>query len=566
MPRNKFKHFPSRPERLTAAFAKKYYESLAARVPEAESANNPDKWIRLYGDWNEFGSYLSSEWSRTYYAYHRNMASPKLKSRERYFREKIWPPLIEPAHTLIEAFLVSRHRDVLAQRFGKQLVPSYETQVKPLDPVNTQLGVKAGKLTAAYDELIAGATVDIRGEKMTLWKARTLSESPDEELRKESYLAVRDWVLKNRSKTARIYSQLVGLRQQMAKNVGYDNFIPLAYLSMGRTDYGPEQVAEFRQNVLKYVVPIVRKLAVRQAEALGKSRLRPWDFYDPRTSLPLGIVPVKNQLAQAQRLFDKLSPELGGYFKYMRNHGLIDLENRRNKRSGAYCTDFSDEGKPAILLNSTGDADDVRTLTHEMGHAFQGWESAGIEAVDLQWGTMDLAEVLSTGMEFLSLPYITEFFKPEHAKKFRVGRWEQAVGLLCYVCVVDEFQHWVYLNPGVAPAERDNKWTELSDKYLADVDYSGYEKYMGTRWYLQGHIFSSPFYYIDYALAETGSMQLAMMAEKNHDKAVGTYLKLCRIGGTMSFLEAFDFVGLRSPFDAGAIKGLAAFAAKQLGV
>lgn len=564
MPRSKFKHFPNRPKKLTAAFAKKHYDALAARVPEAEAADKPDKWLQLYSDRNEFGSYLSSEYSRTYYAYHRHMADPKLKAREKYFREKVWPPLVEPAHRLISAFLSSKHLPALTKRFGEQLVPSYETQVKPLDPINTQLGIKTGKLTTAYEELLAGATVVIGGEEMTLWKARSLGESPDETVRKEAYLAVREWVLANRAKLSRTYDKLVEIRQQMAKNVGYDNYIPLAYLNMGRTDYGPEQAAQFRDNVRKHITPIVRQMAKRQAKALGKDRLKPWDTYDPRTSLPLGIVPVKNQLAAAQRLFDKLSPELGKHFKYMRDHDLIDLENRQHKRSGAYCTDFSDEGKPAILLNSTGDADDVQTLTHEMGHAFQGWESAGIEAVDLQWGTMDLAEVLSTGMEFLSLPYITEFFTQPHANKFRLARWDRSIGLLCYVCVVDEFQHWVYANPKAAAAQRDAQWVELADKYLADVDYTGYEKYRATRWYLQSHIFSSPFYYIDYALAESGSMQLAMVAAKNHDQALKTYLKLCRIGGTKGFLEAFKYAGLRSPFEESTIKDLAAFAAKEL--
>lgn len=566
MSKTKFKHFPNRPRRLTAAFIKEKYAELVARIADAEASKSPGKWIKLYQDWNELKSYESSEYSRIYYAYHRNMTDAKLKNAEKYFREKIWPVTIEPEHTLVKAFLSSKHKAALARRFGEQLIPTYVSAVKPLDPVNTSLGIKAGKLGTTYDEMIAKATVTVRGEKMTLWKTRSLLESPDEALRKEAYLASRGWVLSNRAKLARIYSRLVEIRGQMAKNVGYESFIPLAYLSMCRTDYGPKEVEEYRESVRKYMTPILRTLARRQAQALGREKLLPWDGYDPSLSLPLGIVPVKGQLSSAQKLFDKLSPALGRHFKYMRTHGLIDLENRKNKRSGAYCTDFSDEGKPAILLNSTGDEDDVQTLTHEMGHAFQGWESSHIEAVDLQWGTMDLAEVLSTGMEFLSLPYITEFFKPEHAEKFRLRRWQRSIGLLCYVCVVDEFQHWVYSNPNASPGERDKKWIELSNKYLSDTDYTGYEKYRATRWYVQGHIFTSPFYYIDYALAETGSMQLAMIAEKNHEKAMAKYMELCRIGGTKSFKEAFTQAGLDSPFKSSTIKRLAEFASRQLDV
>ncbi|MBI5906849.1 M3 family oligoendopeptidase [Candidatus Saccharibacteria bacterium] len=561
----KYIHYPNRPKKLTAAFVKKEYDKLLAALPNAENSNSPDAWLALYADWNALKSYVSSEGARIYWRFSQNMNNKSAEATEKYLREKIAPVCDKPEFSLTKAFLASRHRAALAKRYGEQLVQDYETALKPLDPVNTQLGIKAGQLTKRYEKKVAGATVHVQGEKITLSKARSLLESDDGKLRQAAYLAGRNWFLKNHDQLADIYDQLVKLRHKMAKNVGYSSYTSLAYKNMGRTDYDPKLAKTFRDNVYKYIVPLYATLTKAQSKALGTKTLKPWDAsYDPSTSLPLGVAPVDKQLDNAQRIFTRLSSILGEHFRQMRRDGLVDLENRLHKRTGAFCISFSDEDKAAVLCNSVGDAEDIRILTHEMGHAFQSLESQTIETVDLQSGTADLAEVYSMGMEFLSLEYIDEFFSSEDAKKFRVSRWSGAIKIICYVCVVDEYQHWVYDNVNASAGERDKKWCELSDKYTPGVDYKGFEKYKKSRWYAQSHIFSAPFYYIDYALAETGAMQLGMLADESHVKAVSKYLKLCKIGGTKSFLKALDSAGLRSPFEEKLIVKLAQHAQKIL--
>jgi M3 family oligoendopeptidase len=250
----------------------------------------------------------------------------------------------------------------------------------------------------------------------------------------------------------------------------------------------------------------------------------------------------------------------------MVGEGLIDLENRPNKYAGAFCTTFSDEGRAAILCNSTGDEDDVGTLMHEMGHAFQAWESSAIESVDLQRPTFDVAEVHSMGMEYLSMKEMSHFFSDENAEKVRRGRWREAVEILCYIGIVDEFQHWVYENPNCTTKERDQAWSKIWDIYKPGIDFTGMEDQKIARWYAQGHIFRAPFYYIDYAIAETGAMQLALMDASDKEKALGTYLKLCQMGGRESVLTIFKSSGLRSPFDPKLMQELMEHAASELGV
>ena len=228
---------------------------------------------------------------------------------------------------------------------------------------------------------------------------------------------------------------------------------------------------------------------------------------------------------------------------------------------------MTDEGRVAIFCNSTGDASDIATLTHEMGHAFQAWESQAIELVELQWPTADAAEIHSMGMEYLSLKHIGEFFADtEHAQRFRKKRWTGAVELICYICVVDEFQHWVYENPAASAGERDAQWDRIWEMYIPGLDFTGIEPYRHARWYAQLHIFRLPFYYIDYAIAETGAMQLAAMDAKDTGAALDTYLALCRTGGTKGVLDIFKSAGLRSPFDEGVMEGLAGYVGRECGL
>lgn len=560
-----YKHYPVRPGAMTPEFVTEEYEKLASRIGEANASASGDAWIALYEDWNALNSFVMSETSRIEHELNKNMSDPVLEKREKFQREKVRPIAEEYNSKLLEAFLATRHKEAVAMRYGKQLLRVAEVAREPLAPVNIDLRVKVGELTTKYAKIVSEGEVVVRGEMITLSRARSLQSSSDPVTRKEAFMEYRKWFLDHHDELAGIYDALVKLRDQMGRNLGHMNFIPLGYKAMGRTDYGVKDVEQFRANVRKYVVPLQSKLFEARKERLGASTLKPWDVeYDPYLTLPEGCAPIGEQLDKTEAIFEKLSPTLNAHFRRMRQEGLIDLENRKGKRAGAYCTSFPDEARVAILCNSTGDSDDIRTLTHEMGHAFQGWESQRIESVDLQWPTSDACEIHSMGMEFLSMRYIDEFFDADLAAKYKRDRWRDAVEIICYICIVDEFQHWVYENPNATLAERDAAWNRIWDIYKPCIDFSGVEEYKYARWYAQAHIFDMPFYYIDYALAETGAMQIGMLDMQNHEETVEKYLKLCRIGGTKSVLEIFDAVGMRSPFDQTLMRDLMEHAEEEL--
>ena len=562
-----YKYYQDRPGTLTAEFVRDEFKKITDRIASADASSSPDEWLALYADWNALSSFVNSETSRISHALSKNMMDESLEKREEYQRQKVQPTADEANSMLLLALLSSKHKEAIGNRYGMHLLLVLAASQEPLAPVNIELRVKVGELTTKYDKIVASGEVPFRGEMITLGKIRSLANSEDADTRKEAYIASRTWFLQHHDELAAIYDELVKLRTKMGQNLGHQNFIPLGYTSMGRTDYGIEEAKKFRENIRKYVVPVQSMLFKARAEKLGTPTLKPWDAaYDPELSLPSNVAPVNLQLDKVQRIFEKISPILAAHFVRMRNEGLIDLENRKGKRAGAYCTSFSDEARVAILCNSTGDSDDIRTLTHEMGHAFQGWESQPIESVDLQSPTYDACEIHSMGMEFLAMRYIDEFFNDELSEKYKRNRWKDAVEMVCYIAIVDEFQHWVYENPYASTTERDHTWNRIWDIYKPGIDFTGCEEYKYARWYAQGHIFDMPFYYIDYAIAETGAMQIALMDEANHAKTVEAYLELCRIGGTKSVLDIFKSVGMRSPFDETLMRDLMKHASKVLAV
>ena len=561
-----YKYYPQRPDRLTPEFVRAEFSRALEALPAADGDTTPTRWLDAIAQWNALRAYIEGERARIGYAFSKNCLDPQLEAQDRFFREQVIPAQEEGDARFLEALARTPHKAGIAARYGQYFLDRMAAGRQTVEPVNSTLRVELGDLATQYDKTIAAGEVTVAGEAMTLTRALGIANGSDQSAtRREAYLAYRQWFVDNRETLAAFYTRMVELRDRMGRNLGHANYVPLGYAGMSRTDYGPAQAAEFRRGVREHFVPLYRKLMARQAGELGEPALKPWHAgFHPSLSIPLGAVPVEGQLDAAQRVFSKLSPHLARHFSNMREQGLIDLENRKGKRGGAFCTAFPDEGRVAIFCNATGQANDVLTLTHEMGHAFQASESQAIELVELQWPTADAAEIHSMGMEYLSLRHIGEFFSdPEHARRFQRKRWVGAVELVCYICAVDEFQHWVYDNPSATAAERDTQWDRLWETYIPGLDFSGLEPLRTARWYAQLHIFKYPFYYIDYAIAETGAMQLAVMDARDQAATLETYLGLCRVGGTRGVLDIFSSAGLRSPFDEGVMAGLAAHAAKE---
>lgn len=487
-----------------------------------------------------------------------------IDTRDAFYRaEKAWFDEHLPATEswrmdYYRALLDSPHRPALEIHFGPQLFRTAAQSLQTFRPEIVEDLQRENKTYSEYMQLKGGASIELDGETYNLSSITPREQVPDRAARERAARARWNWLEDNRPRFERIYADLVSVRHGMATKLGYDNYVPLGYARMGRTDYGPAEVARFRDEVRRHIVPIVSRLAAEQAERIGVDRLR---FYDVAFRFPDGNPTPRGGreelVTAAGRMYDTMSPETGSFFRTLQERQLMDLESKDGKATGGYCTYVPDYGTPYIFANFNGTSHDVDVLTHEFGHAFQVHSSRHLGPLEYAWPTYDAAEIHSMSMEFFAYPGVPDFFGDD-ADKYFYNHLAGAIRFLPYGCAVDEFQHLVYENPDWSPEERNAAWKRLEQQYTPHLSYEDHPGLAaGAYWQKQSHIFGMPFYYIDYCLAQICALQFWLKDESDHESAWSDYLTLCRAGGSKSFLELVELSGLENPFEPGIIERIA---------
>lgn len=460
-------------------------------------------------------------------------------------------PLMKDLNTrLYRALSNSPYKAELKQHFGQQLFRLAEVSLKTFNPGIMDDLKEENRLGTEYTKLIASAEVEFKGEKMNLSALDAFSESTDRELRKQAYLAKWSFFSAHEQQLDDIYDKMVKLRTGMARKLGYQSFVELGYYRMARTDYNAADVARFRELVLKYAVPVANRLRERQRQRIGVDKLKVYDLgHNFNTGNPKPKGTPDEIVANGQKMYAELSPETKTFFDFMVNNDLMDLVNRKGKAAGGYCTMFQKYKAPFIFANFNGTVGDVDVLTHEAGHAFQCFESRHFEVEEYYWPTYEACEIHSMSMENLTYPWMHLFFG-EDTDKYKFVHLSSNILFLPYGVAVDEFQHRVYEKPEMTPQERKQAWLEVERKYRPWIDYDGVD-YLerGGFWQRQAHIYRSPFYYIDYCLAQLCAFQFFQRSREDFNSAWKDYLKLCQAGGSDSFLNLVKLAGLQSPFD-----------------
>lgn len=471
-----------------------------------------------------------------------------------FFDEQM--PNFEALNTrFYRSLLESTFRKELEKKWGNQLFVIAELSLKTFRPAILEDLQEENRLSSEYIKLKAGAAIEFRGKEYNLSSIQIPETDTDRETRKEASKAKWAFFSKRSERFDQLFDQLVSVRHRIARKLGFKNFVELAYARMVRSDYNAEMVAEFRRQVQQDIVPMATKLYQRQTKRLGLDALK---FYDEDFRFPTGNPKPKGEpdwiVNEAKEMYEELSSETGEFFRFMQGKGLMDLINRPGKATGGYCTYIGAYKAPYIFSNFNGTSGDIDVLTHEAGHAFQMYSSRDIGINEYNWPTYEACEIHSMSMEFFTWPWMARFFK-EDTEKYRFAHLANAICFLPYGVAVDEFQHEVYEKPDMSPEERHACWKKIEQKYLPHRDYDGLpflEK--GGFWQKQSHIFASPFYYIDYTLAQICAFQFWVRNRQDHESAWQDYLKLCKAGGSRSFLELVKLAGLESPFRPGCLQ------------
>ena len=486
-----------------------------------------------------------------------NTVDPFYVAENEYYDE-IGPVVSNYEVSYASALLDSPFRPELEKALSPVLFQSMEVSRKAMSNEIIEDMVEENKLVREYSDLMAAMEFEWKGEKLPRAMLMKYAKDPDRETRKECYEVLGRGLEAHKAELDDIFDRMVHVRDRMAKKMGYKNFVELGYYRMGRLCYDQEKVANFRANVLKDIVPVVARLRTENAKRLG---IEDYKFYDDGVIMPGGDPKPFGKaeiFASARKMYHAMGKETGDFIDLMLENEAFDVDSRKNKWGGGYCTEFPKYKQPFILANFNGTAGDVDVVTHEAGHALNAYLIADNRfALELGCGGMETAETHSMSMEFFAWPYMGDFFG-EDAERYKFMHALESFSFIPYGTMVDAFQHIVYEQPDLTPDERDAEWLKLEKQFRPHISFEGMpylEK--GTRWQYQMHIYESPFYYIDYCLAQTAAFQFLLASRKDYDDAFARYLRLSKQGGEKVWTDLLEEAGFPSPFQPGALKDLA---------
>ena len=558
-PSPRFSEMPySRPE-VTAIEA-----NAAELIAAWDAATTVDEQLDVIRRWDAQQVELQSNQTLAMVHFQQETKNPEYKT-EKVFFDELHPVLLGHDLELLKRVTQSKHRASLEARLGRQAFALWDCFLGTFEPAIADLKREEAALTTEYSEILAAIEVEFDGETVNLSTLRGKYGDPDRSVRARAQQARSKAIGAVAPELDRIYHELTRVRHAMATTLGYDSFVPLGYARMSRTDYTADDVSEFRAQVRQRVVPLAQKIYARRAQALGLDAV---EFHDEAVRDQTGVPRPKGDhdwmMQRAIEMFDALGADFGAFFRMMADCELLDLKARNGKAGGGFCANVPRYGVPFIFANFNGTQDDVNVFTHECGHAFQNWSSRDQALLLYQWPTYEAAEIHSMSLEFLTYPYMEAFFGDD-AERFIEGHLEDAILFLPYGCAVDEFQHRVYEQPDMTPAERAAIWGEMEKAYLPHRRYTDMQHMeSGRLWQQQRHIFAMPFYYIDYCLAQTCALQMWHSASTDRDETMARYRTLCSLGGSKPFTELVAAAGLANPFTAGSLDAVCDAVAQTL--
>ncbi len=540
-----------------------YYKDVATRIL---TKANVHEWL---ADWTALDERIGEMYARLHLATTENTTDKAAEERYRVFLDQIHLPVEAEEQTLRQKLIGSGLEPIGFEIPLKKM----RAEADLFREANLPLLAEERKLEMEYDQIVGAQSVQWQGKEVTISQLRTVFQDTDRSKRELAWRLAGQRQLADRKVINELWCKLLALRNQIAANAGKRDYIEYRWQQLHRFDYTPADCKRFHNAIEQVVVPAAERLYKRRQQMLGVDPLRPWDVdVDPRGRAPLKPFRDTDELkAIAGRIFAKVDPQLHEYFETMVHESLLDLDNRKNKAPGAYCTSFPMSKRPFIFMNAVGVHEDLQTVLHESGHAFHNFERNALPYSQQRYVGMEFAEVASMSMELFAAPFLAAdaggVYSESDAARARVQHLESNILFWPYMAVVDAFQHWVYEHPQAAadPANCDEQWLEQWRRFMQGVDWSGMEDEVKTGWHRKLHIHQVPLYYVEYGLAQLGAMQIWRNAMSDRAGAVARYRRALAMGGTASLPELYAAAGCKFAFDAATLGEMVALAEKVIG-
>jgi M3 family oligoendopeptidase len=526
---------------------------IRAKLDAFKNAKNAEEQIRCLDEINAIRSNIDTQ-SVLVEIRHSINNNDEFYNKENDYWDEYGPLYANETTNLAKAILASPFLDELKKKYPKQLFTLLENSVKSFDECIIEDLQEENKLSSKYDRIRAIAQIEFDGKKYTIPGLQVFLEHPDRATRKRASIALAGFYASHEQEIDEIYDGLVKVRDKIAKKLGFKNFVELGYVRMNRSDYNADDVACYRRQILETVTPMATEIVENQRKRLGYDKIYSYDLnYKFASGTPRPQGSPEWIVENGRKMYSELSPETKEFFTMMADNDLMDLVSKEGKEGGGYTTYITGYKSPFIFSNFNGTAGDLEVLTHEAGHAFQVYSSRDISILECIWPTYESCEIHSMSMEFFTYPWMKNFFGKD-TDKYLYDHLTGTVTFLPYGLLVDHFQHEVYEHPEMSPAERKATWHKLEGMYMPWKHYDGADLFeRGGWWFQQLHIFNSPFYYIDYTLAQICAHQFFGKINKDFNAAWKDYLHLCKLGGTQSFLGLVKEANLKSPFEEGTV-------------
>ena len=515
------------------------------------SDENVADWLQK---WSQFTAVLYETDAQIYREVTENTADKNAEARFELLVDQILPQAKRAEQALKQKLL--GFSNTLPIENTAQMMKRFQAEAAIFRDENVPLLSQLMKLSNEYDKIIGAMTIEWEGESLTMPKANQKLQEPNREVRERVWRLIMARYAQERASLDELYIKMLRIRRQVARNAGFDSFRAYQWQALKRFDYTPEDCFTFHDAIEHEVVPLAKKYYEKLQQALNLETLRPWDKKVDPSGQPLKPFSDAAELEEVgQRIFQQVDPVLAEHFAVMRENHL-DLASRANKAPGGYCNSFPLSKKPYIFMNAVGTHDDVTTLLHEGGHAFHFMESSAQPLIWNYDGPMEFCEVASMAMELLSAPYLSKeqggfYDESDMRRAYTQKLLDTPLFFLPYMAVVDAFQHWVYADAPeeVTAADLDAKWSELWDRFMVGIDYGGLQSEKESGWHRKLHIFTVPFYYIEYGLAQIGALQVWRNAMKDQAQAVADYRTALALGDTRPLPDLFRAAGATFAFD-----------------
>ncbi len=537
-----------------------YYQALAAWPVTAESL---DPWLRA---WSRLDELVSEAASLAMIAYTCDTADPAKEAAHLRFSTEILPHLAEVEVAVARRFVAIGSADATLQT----ALHRYRTASEIFREANVARIAEAEGLAARYQQITGGMTAPWRGETLPLPRLAPFMKDTDRDVREAAWRAATAPYVAARDTLADVFDRMVVLRQEVAREAGFTDFRTYTFAAKCRVDYTPADCERLHDAIEAQVGPALERLAARRRERLGVATLRPWDMaVDPyRSAAPVPYRTVAEFQQVAARIFTEIDPVFGEQFGRMMAAEALDLESRPGKAPGGYCDTLSARGMPFVFMNAAGIPEDVTTLLHEAGHCFHAFAAHELPLLCQRHQGAESAELASMSMELLAAPYLarpTGYYDAADAAAVRLEHLEDVLIALGHIASVDAFQSWIYTDPsGGEAAARDRAWLALRERFEPGIDWSGLTAERVSRWYRQLHIFIYPFYYIEYAIAQIGALQVWRNARRDPAAAVAAYRRFMALGATRPLPDLYREAGIALTFDAGVLGELVALVEEEM--